>query len=371
MHHLLILAARISGDPAYYQELAQTACELIDWAEIPSQAETQGLGPLLYTHLRAAGVRLAPGVKQQLQGLYLRHRRANQVRIRALGEILEAYEVVGIQTLVLKGAALAHLVYPEPGLRPMGDIDLLVKRKEVHQAQRLLAELGFAAYLPSATDLPDKHLLAATKQTDEFPISVEVHYDLFNQGYARPTTLEYLADKAIPFSLPGVTAYTLGYEDMLWHLCQHIAYHTTVWKPVRLIWAADIVGWAERFAMEIDWASVARRYPYILNTLSLLHFISPLSETLRQQAPLKIGRAPSGIGRDFQGWPYSSIGQQREKGYRGILRDSFYPPEWWLRLRYGLGSSSPLFWHRWVRHPLHILGWMIHLLVGRLGWRCM
>ncbi len=251
----------------------------------------------------------------------------------------------------------------------MGDIDLLVTREKVNQAQRLLAELEFDAYLPSATALPDKHLLAATKQIDEVPISVEVHYDLFNQGYARPTALQNLAAKAIPFSLPGLTAYTLGYEDMLWHLCQHIAYHTTVWKPVRLIWAADIVGWAERFAMEIDWASLARRYPYILNMLSLLHFISPLSETLQRQGSFKIGRAPGGIGRNFQGWPHSSIARQREKGYRGILRDSFYPPEWWLRLRYGLGSSSPLFWHRWVRHPLHILGWMIHLLVERLGWR--
>lgn len=369
MHHMLILATRISGDPAYYQALAQTAHELTDWTEIPSQAETHGVGPLLYVHLRAAGVQLAPEVKQQLQGLYLRHRRANQVRTRMLVEILEVYRAAGIQALVLKGSALAHLLYPEPGLRPMGDIDLLVSRGEVHQAQRLLAELGFDAYLPSTTDLPDKHLLAATKQIDEFPISVEVHYDLFNQGYARSTTLENLAGKVVPFSLPGLTAYTLGYEDMLWHLCQHIAYHTTVWRPVRLIWAADIVGWAERFALEIDWASVARRYPYILNMLSLLHFINPLSETLLRQGSLKIGPAPRGIGRNFQGWPHSSIARQREKGYRGILRDSFCPPEWWLRLRYGLGSSSPLFWHRWVRHPLHIVGWMIHLLVGRLRWR--
>jgi len=39
-----------------------------------------------------------------------------------------------------------------------------------------------------------------------------------------------------------------------------------------------------------------------------------------------------------------------------MLTDTFVPSEWWLRLHYGLNSAQPLFWYRWFKHPLYILG---------------
>jgi len=367
MSSLLPLYARIRGDAPYYDHLAGVANPQTNWAALPAQAESQGLAPLLYTHLHRAGVSLPPEVKQQLQGLYLRHRRAAQIRTALLAEILSAYQAAGIEVLVLKGAALAYLIYPEAGLRPMGDIDLLVKQAQIYEAQGLLAEMGFGVPLTRPDRLPDKHLLAITRQVDEFPITVELHYNLFEEDYPASMAIERLPGPPIAFSPGAVTAYTLGYEDMLWHLCHHVAYHTQVWKPIRLIWVADIVGFAEQFVDEIDWAAVTRQVPIIPNTLSLLHFITPLSEQLRRHAQINIGRTPQGVGQFFQGWPQSSIAKQREKGYRRILYDTFYPPEWWLRLRYRLGSTAPLFWYRWVRHPLHILGWVLDLVKKRLG----
>jgi hypothetical protein len=76
-----------------------------------------------------------------------------------------------------------------------------------------------------------------------------------------------------------------------------------------------------------------------------------------------------GIGLDFEGWPRSSLASQRQKGWQRILGDTFWPSEWWLRLHYGLGSGRALFWHRWLIHPLHILGWVQQLLLERLGLR--
>jgi len=58
----------------------------------------------------------------------------------------------------------------------------------------------------------------------------------------------------------------------------------------------------------------------------------------------------------------------REKGYRRVVRDTLLPSEWWLRLRYQVGSARPLFWYRWVRHPLHILGHVVRAMLERLGW---
>jgi hypothetical protein len=135
-----------------------------------------------------------------------------------------------------------------------------------------------------------------------------------------------------------------------------VAYHASIWEPIRLIWLADIVGFTERFAADIDWDRLAGQYPYVLKALSLFHFVTPLSEKLRRMAPLKIGRPPQGVGQEFAGFPRFSLAAQHGKGSRQTLYDTFYPPEWWLRLHYRLDSAQPLFWYRWFWHPFYILG---------------
>ena len=144
--------------------------------------------------------------------------------------------------------------------------------------------------------------------------------------------------------------------------------HINVWDFVRLIWVADLVSLAERFASEIDWARVKRTTPAVLELLSLLHFTTPLSDGLLSQAPINIGRSPQGIGLDYQGWPRVQRSSWQKLGFRRVLRYTLLPSEWWLRLRYSRGSTRPLFWHRWVRHPLYILGHIIRSSLERLGW---
>lgn len=351
------------------KHVAHKAAELTGWADVPVQAEAHGIAPLLHVHLRAAGVQPPLAIERQLQGLYLRHRWANQIRASVLRKILTVYSAAGIESLVLKGAALAHLVYPEPGWRPMRDIDILVRRSDAIRAQRLLADLGFDAPLPDNADLsPKHHLDVASLHIKSLCVSVEVHYGFFDKDYAGPTGVENLTSTPLPFLLgeDGPTAYTLGYEDMLWHLCRHMIQDVSVFTATRFIWIADIVSFAERFVNEIDWDRLKRRYPLVLNILSLLQFITPLSDELRGRACLSVEDVPRGIGEDFQGWPRSSVSSQREKGYWRILRDTFLPPEWWLRLHYGLSNTQPLFWYRWGRHPFEIFGWIKQLLRERV-----
>ena len=42
----------------------------------------------------------------------------------------------------LKGPALAEALYPDPGLRPFTDLDLLVRREDAARAVALLGEVG-------------------------------------------------------------------------------------------------------------------------------------------------------------------------------------------------------------------------------------
>ena len=152
----------------------------------------------------------------------------------------------------------------------------------------------------------------------------------------------------------------------LQHLCRHLASHVNVWDFGRLIWVADVISLAEQFVSEIDWERVRHQCPAVLDMLSLFHSMTPLSDELLSRASIKIGRAPEGIGVEYQGWPRPE--RERQRGWRRVLRDTLFPSEWWLRLRYKLGSTRPLFWYRWVRHPLYILGHVARAILERLGW---
>jgi hypothetical protein len=382
-YRLLALCARAECNATHYEQLARRAAQVTEWEGVPAQAEAHGMAPLLYTHLKAAGVQLPLAVRRELQGLYLRHRHANQVRTRVLRDVLAAYEAAGIQALVLKGAALSHLVYPEPGLRPMSDLDILVPTSDLWQAQHLLANLGFDALLPTGPTPPPRHLPTATLRTEGLMVQVEIHHRLLSNYFddavsyvrSRFSFIKRIPQKRPssdltisphPFPLADLTAYTLGYEDTLQHLCRHLASHVNVWDFGRLIWVADVVSLAERFASEIDWKQVRHRYPAVLDMLSLFQCMTPLSDELLDRAGIKVGHAPQGIGVEYRGWPRPE--REGGRGWRRVLRDTLFPSEWWLRLRYKLGSTRPLFWYRWVRHPLYILGHVVRAILERLGW---
>ena len=59
---------------------------------------------------------------------------------------LEALAAAGIRTMLLKGAVLASPPYGEPGLRPIGDVDVLVEPVHARRATRILEELGWVAW---------------------------------------------------------------------------------------------------------------------------------------------------------------------------------------------------------------------------------
>lgn len=345
------------------------------------------MAPLLYHHLKHARIELFLPIQRTLQGLYLRHRRANRIRTDLLRQILVACDAAEVPVLVLKGAALAQLVYPDPALRPMSDLDLLVRPADAPRAQSVLARLGFQTPAPADQSLRHRHLAPAVRSVEGLQIPVEIHYRLSSTyldnliAYAQarfrirmaPSRRDWdlfdrLFERSTAFTLGDITARTMGPQDMLPYLCQHLLSHVNVWDLARLIWMADLVSYAEQFAEEIDWDLVRSRAPEVLGTLSLLHFLTPLSKTLLDQAGLKIGRAPRQIGADFQGWPRTRRKHWSGEGFWHIIRETLLPSDWWLRLRYGVSGERSLFWYRWVRHPLHMLGQVIRAGLERIGW---
>jgi hypothetical protein len=360
---ILGLCARAVGNPDQYCRLVVETDSFTGWRWLPGKAELHGLGPLLYLHLKATDSLAPIDAWREIKGLYLRHRRANQLRGAALKEILQAFEAASIPSLALKGIALAYLVYPEPGLRPMRDIDLLVPESELEKGAQTLARLGYRTDDQQARILPKKHhhIAALGRESEGMTINVELHHRLYPdvRYYPSYSFLE-LSERAVHFQLDGLAVSTLGYVDLLEHIYRHALGPPLLASNLRDIWVADLVSLVEKFADSIDWERLKIQSLSTYNILPLLHFLTPWPEDALNRMPFEIPVEPKGVGQDYTGWPRRRLAGRRRESVQAILKDTFAPPEWWLRLFYGVGDRRSWLWNRWVRHPLHVLQWVGH-----------
>jgi hypothetical protein len=159
----------------------------------------------------------------------------------------------GLEPVVFKGPAVAAR-YPEPGLRPMDDIDLLLPRRDHARALQMLVAAGWRVVRPGGPDHYDTVLAH-----DEVPsLVLELHYGLEGASQ-RVTSLhpESLWERRQPMACAGTPAFGLPLADELVVLAAHAG------KPhhgfVRLAWIADlamIVGDAAERGTPVDWERV-------------------------------------------------------------------------------------------------------------------
>lgn len=350
------------------RQLLVTVCrEITNWNDhLLHQAEYHGLAPLLHHHVAAAGcdVEVADNFIRGLRLLSLRHKQANRLLLEGLQQILSLLASEGIRCLVLKGAALSQTVYPDNGLRPMRDIDLLLAKNDVYRAHELLKN---EQYYDSGEVLPKGyyHLSPLFRHVDGMRICVELHHGLFpnDPPYYQQLDFTELYNNRQGFDAGGVQAYTLADEEMLWHLFQHGLHAPLTYESFRLISVADISSLVEARMGEIDWKKVASRYPEVLNALSLLHHITPWSEDVIAWNIFRIQKSPAGVGEWYSGWPRVKP-EKNQFPFSFVhiwkyVSQTLYPGQWWSMLYYGHGggmSSSLLC--RLVQHPVHILRWV-------------
>ncbi|HVH12034.1 MAG TPA: nucleotidyltransferase family protein [Longimicrobium sp.] len=208
-----------------------------------------GTGPLL-GHWMERGALSADGDTADLFALHLAHGRARAERMRwMLGDALAALAAAGVEPILVKGAATAHTLFPEPGTRPMSDVDLVVRPAAIGAAERALAGAGFVR-LPSAYERRPYHADWRAPGDDGTVHSLALlHRDnplLLNlrDGFDRhPATgrvrLGWPASTdTVAISGLDSDARALGGAFLVAHLAAHASEHRENLLPIRL---ADLV----------------------------------------------------------------------------------------------------------------------------------
>jgi hypothetical protein len=81
---------------------------------------------------------------------------APEVLLETFDEVRRSLAAAGIATLMLKGLCLAQRLYGGIDRRPQFDVDVLVRRRELRRATRVLARTGF---VPQAYDLHSRTVI--------------------------------------------------------------------------------------------------------------------------------------------------------------------------------------------------------------------
>jgi hypothetical protein len=213
---------------------------------------------------------------------------------RTLLSLVDELERAGVEPVVLKGTAAAHLLYADPGWRMFGDNDLLFRSTQFDDALAVLAGLGYHRPAVQLRRGFDRRFGKGATLVGDAGDELDAHRTLMFGSFGLTIDLDELFDSSVTFPLGGRQLRALGPETGLLHAC----YHAALGDPEpRLGSLRDV---AQRFAL--GWhdpqrvVELARRWraeAVVARALALcvdhlgVHIEDPVTEALAGHAPTR------------------------------------------------------------------------------------
>lgn len=166
-----------------------------------------------------------------------------------LARISHHFDQRKVQFLAHKGPAIAQLLYGDPTMRQFGDLDLLVRPKDVSRARTALIELGYEPQLRLTAIQEKAHLRSGYEHVfglDSDRHLVELQWQIVPRFYSVGFEIENLFRRSMEIEVDSVAMRILGREDLLLVLCVHAAKHG--WSQLGML--RDISTLAQS---DLDW----------------------------------------------------------------------------------------------------------------------
>ena len=246
----LVYSARKRWGVANCEELS-----ISDWEGVVQESLAHGVAAILYDRLKreSGPLRIPSEMLQRLKAVKLRIGIRNTKLYHELAGVLKALRKEGIQVIVLKGAHLAELAYGNVALRPMDDVDILVKKHDLSRAEKKFFEMGYfhlegdSERMKSASP----HHLTPFRKQGCTPI--EVHWTLPSMD-TPGTDANNVWERAQDAEIAGSKALVLSPEDLLLHISIHASLHHRFGVGLRPL--CDISAILTRYRDVLDWNKV-------------------------------------------------------------------------------------------------------------------
>lgn len=163
-------------------------------------------------------------------------------------KILAKFADKSVEVLVLKGAAMGALYYPQAGLRPCEDTDLLIQEKDRENVDAVMQALNFKRDNQISGRLVNFQFTWYRYDELQMLHTYDFHLKISNAHvFSNTFGFEELKRDAIPVAALGPFACTLPPAQALLYACMHrVAHH---YDDEHAIWLYDI----HLLAQKVHW----------------------------------------------------------------------------------------------------------------------
>ena len=259
-----------------------------------------------------------------------------------MGRALRLLAAQQIPVILLKGAALAEAVYGNIAVRPMGDLDLLVRREDVPAALAALHAAGWEAFDAEARDglTLAYEVEIALQKPGPIPVMLEIHWGLLDSPhYQQVLPLAWFWETALPVQADGADALALGPEALLLHLCAHLALHH---RGEGLLWLHDVAEVLHAYGERLAWDEVLARAQAGDLVLPLQHVLGRVARDWDAPIPGDVmarlaALRPSADEARVYAWLTAPVRPVAQRFWADLAST----PRWRDRLHYGWSSLFP------------------------------
>jgi hypothetical protein len=228
----------------------------VRWRILFDLAERHGVQPLVYQAFSTSEGLIAAPEMRTVEQLHQTNLHKTLLLARALIHLVDHLASKGIEVLPYKGLVLAESLYGDMARRQAGDIDLLIRARDLASIQELVRELG---YVPHSS-LSATEQRASLKSGYECAFDskagrnlVEVQWAILPRFYAIDLNQDDLFRRAVSLKVAGYPMKTPCPEDLFLILSVHAAKH--VWG--RLIWLCDLA--RIMLLPQLDWGRISEQ----------------------------------------------------------------------------------------------------------------
>jgi len=226
----------------------------IDWNEVVNEVKQHKISSLVYSSIDRNSLKYIDNTSLSRWKQEIFKDNLIQIRhINSISKLINNLNQEGIEILLLKGLVLRNF-YPRSEYRTMSDADILVKSEDYLIVRNYLIKNGFECY-ENNNEIHQRFI-------NSNGLLIEVHWKLIHENYFNRNIQEFEKNvwkKSIEFNICGTNCKALCDEDLLIHMCLHMAAHTKC-SGIGLRQLYDMAIFVKN--KNIDWISFDRRISF-------------------------------------------------------------------------------------------------------------
>lgn len=215
-----------------------------EWEKILGNALAHGL---TFTMRKCPG--LPTGVQERVRQECLNIAARNLQLAGELRTLLRVFREQQIPCMPLRGLALIERLYGRVPPRPMGDIDLLVRKGDLPRVAALFRELGFSEMDRRPGFASDFSYTLKFFVERSVMVIVEPHWTIAYPLFVDRLDMEAVWNRCVPARVAGEDTLSLGCEDLLVHLCLHLTHR----DDAPFLWVYELDRYLRQESIAIQW----------------------------------------------------------------------------------------------------------------------